>query len=325
MCTAVTYKTKDWYFGRNLDYEYSYEEQVVVTPRNYKLKYRNGTEDTCHFAIIGTAYVVDDYPLYYDATNEHGLSMAGLLFAGNAVYEPWNEEKENVSPFELIPYILGHCKSISQVKQVLKNISIWKENFSEKLPLSPLHWMIADAEKCIVLENTMDGMAVYDNPVGVLTNNPPFPYQMMHLNEFAFLSAKEPANNFSTNLALKPYSRGMGAIGLPGDFSSASRFVKAAFVRNNSVSGNSEKESVSQFFHILGSVEQVKGCVISENNSYEKTIYSSCCNAAKGIYYYKTYDNSNITAVDMRKENLDGDGLIACPFSYSGFTKISSV
>lgn len=321
MCTAVTYRTKDWYFGRNLDYEYSYEEQVVVTPRNYKFKYRNGTEDACHYAIIGTAYVVDEYPLYYDATNEYGLSMAGLLFAGNAVYEPWTGEKENITPFELIPYILSSCKNMDEVKKCLKTISIWKENFSEKLPLSPLHWMIADEKNCIVLENTKDGMAVYDNPINVLTNNPPFPFQMMNLHQYAAISPKNPINSVPANISreccfpTECYSQGRGGVGLPGDFSSTSRFVKAAFVRNTAVSGETESESVNQFFHILASVEQVKGCVILENNTYEKTIYSSCCNAAKGIYYYKTYENSNITAVDMRKENLDGDKLIAYPFN----------
>ncbi len=105
----------------------------------------------------------------------------------------------------------------------------------------------------------------------------------------------------------------MGAMGLPGDLSSASRFVKAAFTKLNSRCGSSEAESVSQFFHILKSVEQQRGCVHMGEGKYEITIYSSCCNADKGIYYYNTYDNSQITAVDMRRENLEGSELIAYP------------
>ena len=105
----------------------------------------------------------------------------------------------------------------------------------------------------------------------------------------------------------------MGALGLPGDLSSASRFAKVAFTKINSVSGNSEAESVSQFFHILGSVDQQRGCCEVAEDKYEITLYTSCCNAKKGIYYYTTYDNQQITAVDMNRENLDGAEVVRYP------------
>ena len=105
----------------------------------------------------------------------------------------------------------------------------------------------------------------------------------------------------------------MGALGLPGDLSSASRFARAAFTRLHSVSGDSEEESVGQFFHILGSVEQPRGCREVADGKYEITIYTSCCNATRGIYYYTTYTNHQITAVDMHRENLDGNELIHYP------------
>ena len=111
-------------------------------------------------------------------------------------------------------------------------------------------------------------------------------------------------------LNLKQYSRGMGAIGLPGDLTSQSRFVRVAFTKMNSISGEGEKESVSQFFHILNSVDQQRGCCELEDGKYEITIYTSCCNTNKGIYYYTTYDNHQITAIDMYKENLDGNKII---------------
>ena len=105
----------------------------------------------------------------------------------------------------------------------------------------------------------------------------------------------------------------MGALGLPGDLSSQSRFVRAAFTKLNSVSGDSEGESVSQFFHILGSVEQQRGCCLAGEGKYEITIYTSCCNADRGIYYYTTYENSQITAVDVHREELDGESLARYP------------
>ena len=311
MCTAITYKTEDHYFGRNFDLEYSYNETVTITPRNYEFKFREVEDIKNHYAIIGMAYVTNDYPLYYDAINEKGLGMAGLNFPENADYKEIDRDKNNIAPFEFIPYILSKCSNIKEVKEELKNINIAKINFSDELPVSPLHWIIADKEKSIVVESVKEGLKVYDNPVGVLTNNPTFDIQLFNLNNYINLSTEKPVNNFSKELDLQTYSRGMGAMGLPGDLSSASRFVKATFTKMNSKSGKLESESISQFFHILESVYQQRGCVHMGEGKYEITIYSSCCNMDKGIYYYTTYENSQITAVDMNKENLDSNKIIS--------------
>lgn len=313
MCTAITYNTKSHYFGRNLDLNFSYHETVTITPRNYRFTFRKMGELKTHYAMIGMAYVVDDYPLYYDATNEKGLSMAGLNFPGNAFYQPEKEGADNITPFEFIPWVLGQCDTVVQVKELLNHINLVNINFSREMPLASLHWMIADKNSSVTVEPMKDGLKVYDNPVGVLTNNPPFDYQMLHLNDYMNLTREEPENRFAQGLALESYCLGMGAMGLPGDLSSASRFVRAAFVKLNSVSGDTEEESVSQFFHILGAVEQQRGCVHLGKGQYELTIYSSCCNADKGIYYYTTYENRQITGVDMNRENLDGSSLVSYP------------
>lgn len=313
MCTAATLLTNNHYFGRNLDLEYSYIETVAVTPRNYPFEFRKKGVLREHYAMIGIAYVCEGYPLYYDATNEKGLSMAGLNFPGNADYKPKVEDKDNITPFEFIPWILGQCANISEAKVLLDKVNLLNENFSKELPLSPLHWLISDRESSITVESVKEGLKVYENPVGVLTNNPTFDMQLFHLNNYMNLTREAPKNYFSLKLNLEKYSNGMGTLGMPGDWSSQSRFVKAAFVKMNSVCGNSEEESVSQFFHILGSVEHQRGCVAMGKDLYEITIYSSCCNTDKGIYYYRTYDNSQITAVDMHKENLDGNQVIFYP------------
>lgn len=310
MCTAATYKTKDFYFGRTLDYEISYGDRVVITPRNFVFDLKNGGRLKTHYAMIGMACVMNDYPLYYDAVNEKGLGIAGLNFVGNARYNKPVEGMDNIAQFELIPRILGECASVKEARRLLKNMNLIDTPFAENLPVAQLHWIIADKNECITLESVEDGLKIYDNPVGVLTNNPPFDCQMFNLNNYMQLSVENRSNTFSKDLALKQYSRGMGAIGLPGDLSSQSRFVRASFVKMNSVSGNSENESVSQFFHILGSVDQQRGCCKLGEDKYEITLYTSCCNADKGIYYYTTYDNHRISAVDMHKENLDGEALI---------------
>lgn len=310
MCTAVTYKTNDFYFGRSLDYEYSYCDEVTITPRNYPFSFKYLGEINTHYAMVGMSYVANDYPLYYEAINEKGLGVAGLNFVGNAHYNDFIEGKDNIAQFELIPFILSKCTTVKEAKNLLNNINIVNIPFSKDLPVAQLHWIIADENEAITVESVKEGLKIYHNPVGVLTNNPPFDKQMFQLNNYMHLSPKNPENIFSNKLNLESYSRGMGALGLPGDLSSQSRFIRASFTKMNSLSGNSESESVSQFFHILGSVDQQRGCCELDNGEYEITIYTCCCNASKGIYYYTTYDNHQITAVDMNRENLDGSTLI---------------
>ena len=313
MCTASNYITEDHYFGRNFDYEISYNERVTITPRNYEFKFRKIDDIKTHYAIIGIAAGVDGYPLYYDACNEKGLAIAGLNFAGNAVYQDdVRKDMINITPFELIPYLLGCAASVSEARGLLEKINLVNINFADELPLSPLHWMMSDnSGEAIVIEPMADGLKIYDNPVGVLTNNPPFDKQLSSLNRYMGLSCRNPENTFSKSFDLDDYSRGMGAIGLPGDLSSSSRFAKVAFTRANSYSDTDESASVSQFFHILQSVEQQNGCTfISDPNLYEYTIYTSCYNTRKGLLYYRTYNNSQVTCIDLNREDLESDNLI---------------
>ena len=229
---------------------------------------------------------------------------------GNSHYNKPADVKDNITQFELIPWILGKCATVKEARELLEKINLIDTPFMENLPVAQLHWIIADKDECITVESMKDGLKIYDNPVGVLTNNPPFNYQMFHLNNYMHLAVENQENTFSDKLDLKQYSRGMGAMGLPGDLSSQSRFVRVSFVKMNSLSGNSEEESVSQFFHILGSVDQQRGCCKLGEEKYEITLYTSCCNTHTGIYYYNTYENHQISAVDMHHENLDSEKLI---------------
>lgn len=318
MCTAIAYKTQDFYFGRTLDYEMSFGEEIAIVPQNYTLHFRHMGPVKKHYAIIGMAHVPQAYPLYYDAVNERGLGMAGLNFTGNAAYNDVLPDRDNIAQFELIPWLLCQCESVAQARLLLQKINLTATPYSEKLPAAQLHWLLSDAHESIVIESMADGLHLYDNPVGVLTNNPPFAQQLFGLNNYMHLSPRQPQNAFSSALALHAYSRGMGALGLPGDFSSASRFVRAAFVRMNARAESTEAQSVSQFFHILGAVSQPRGCCEVENGQQEFTRYTCCCNATRGVYYYTAYDNHQITAVDMHRENLSGCALLRYPLLEKG-------
>lgn len=238
--------------------------------------------------MIGMAFVVDDFPLYYEATSEKGLSIAGLNFPKNAKYYKPIVGKDNIPAFELIPLILSQAETVKEVRKFLEKINITDDSFHEELPPSPLHWMISDRDETIVFEQAKEGGKIYENPIGVMTNNPPFSYHLENLKKYKNISPNPPEINFSKELDLIPYGTGLGGFGLPGDWSSASRFIRASFVKLNSPGGDSEKESVSQFFKILGCVEYPKGaCRVGEDEKgkirKDYTNYSSCCNTDRGI------------------------------------------
>lgn len=299
MCTCIDFTTKDHYFGRTLDLEYRFDEKVVITPRNYCFALKNGTTIRTRYAMIGMASVKENYPLYAEATNEKGLSIAGLNFPGNACFFPEDESRFNLTPYELFPYFLGLYSTVADLREILPDLNITDIPLSEDIPLAELHWMISDGTECIILEQMEDGLKIYDNPVGILTNNPPFSYHLANLNNYMNLTPCCPENRFSDKLNLQQYGMGMGAIGLPGDSSPSSRFVKASFTKLNSVCEKDEMSSVTQFFHILGSVSIVKGTTLTKDGLDDLTTYACCMNTTRGIYYYKTYNNSQITALRM--------------------------
>ena len=310
MCTAAAYRTNTLYFGRTLDNDITYGEKVTVTPRNYPLIFRYAGRIDSHFAVIGMAHISKGYPLYYDAMNEKGLCMAGLNFIGNAVYDKPIHEKNNIAQFELIPWVLCRCENVKEAVELLETTNITDDSFSENLPVSELHWIIADGKQTVTVEAVSNGLHIYENPVHVLTNNPPFDKQIFSLNNYMHLSPYEPDNRFSHAVPLTKYSRGMGTMGMPGDLSSQSRFIRGAFTNLNSAGYKTEDENVNQFFHILNTVEQTKGCCVLGNGNFEYTVYSSCCCADSGVYYYTTYNNRQISAVSLFKENIDSKNLI---------------
>ena len=317
MCTAISYLANNHYFGRNLDVLSVYEESVIITPRHYPFLFRNGQKTGNHYAFIGMAHTEDDYPLYYDATNEKGLSIAALSFPSEAKYHEKSTNLIDLAPWELIPFILCQCETAAQAKKLLSKANIMSEKFREDIPLTPLHFLIADEKESFVAEPTENGLLLAENPVGVLTNSPPFDFQMQYLNLFMGLSNNPVENRFSKEISFQKFSRGMGALGLPGDLSSPSRFVRAVFTTVHALKGKDEAHDIRQFFHILGSVEQQMGCV-QLGDQFEFTAYSSCCDTRKGIYYYKTYDNFSIVGINMHKEDPDGEKIINYPVIREG-------
>lgn len=219
MCTSITVSSPLCLHGRNLDLEYSFGEQVVITPRGYPFAFRRRPSLPRHFAMIGMANVAQNTPLYAEAVNEKGLYMAGLNFPGNAWYPPQEEVVgEAVTPYELIPLVLGQCETLAQARQLLSSVQLVGIPFAPGYPLAPLHWHIADATGALVAEPMQDGLHLYEDPAGVLTNNPPFPYQLTALNNYQHLSPKPAEIAFPPPCPWRPTARAWEPSGCRGTF-----------------------------------------------------------------------------------------------------------
>lgn len=315
MCTAITLANGgNFYFGRNLDLDVDYGNEVVVCPRNYEFKWRFAGEMKNHYAMIGMAMMAGDYPLYFDGTNEKGLSIAGLNFRNNAHYYEPKEGMTNITSFEIIPWVLGNFASVEEAREALKNTNMTPTAFSPQLEPASMHWIISDDKESIVVEPLEGGLKIWDDPVGVLTNNPQFDYHIKNLINYMNLTPLMPKNNFAEGLDLKANGVGVGTFGLPGGYDGVSRFVRAAFAKWNAVMPeNTEDCNVNQFFRIMNAVAVPRGCAMEPTGQWMITQYSSCVNTKKGIYYLMTYKDYQINGIDMFKENLDDADLKRFP------------
>ncbi len=315
MCTAVNLRGKYRTFGRTLDLEHSYGESLTVTPRHFPLNFRHGGKTTEHEAIMGIAHISGGFPLYYDAVNESGLAVAALNFPVSARWQNIAEDKHNIASFELILWVLCQCTTVAEAEELLSSTNITADAFSPELSPTPLHWIIADSELSICAEPTKSGLTIHKNPYGVMTNEPPFPFHAAHLSEFSHLSPHPPKNEICPKLPLISYSRGTGAVGLPGDYSSPSRFVRAVFAANHTVAGNSENEAVSRFFHVMDTVSVPWGTVITDKGDNVRTVYTSCALPERGEYFFTTYENRRIRGLTLTDAMAESDSLTAVPLN----------
>lgn len=305
MCTAIC---DNFLCGRTLDNDISYGERVIFLPRNYEISLLWQGKISAHDGILGVGIIKNEFPLIYDAVNESGLFMAGLNFVGNAHYLPKQAGKLNLASFELIPYVLAKCKCLKEAFEIFKDINITDDSFDKALKYSQLHWIVGDKESSLVIEATKAGIQICQNPIGVLTNNPTFDFHMTNLANYMSLSPKSPVNQLCPNVDLPIYSRGMGSLSLPGDFSSVSRFVRGTFLKNHTRPESSLDSQINRFFHILNGISVPKGCVINQDGLPIYTIYSNCYNLNDFCVYYRCYDNMKIKK--FKPSSLDGSKII---------------
>ena len=295
-----------------MDLAYFFRQSVMIIPRNFQYQDKvTGHMVTNQRAIIGMGTVMDNHPLLADAMNEAGLACAGLNFEGYAYFEKDPVEgKINIAPYDFMQWVLSNHETVEEVKQGLKNVELVDRPVNDKTPVPMLHWMIVDKTgKAIVVEKTKAGIAIHDNHIGVLTNNPTFDWHVTNLNEYLYVTPFSPKETHWGNLKLNALGIGAGTLGIPGDFASVSRFVRIAYIRSHMPEIKGDAQSITQFFHMLDYVKMVRGGVLTDEGLLDSTTYSSCMDQVRGVYYYRTYENNRINAIDLHKEQLEGTDL----------------
>ena len=307
MCTCINVFSRSNLFGRTLDIEYSFNEQIILVPRNFPITFKKEKAINTHLGIYGIGTVIDNYPLFSDCSNEKGLSFASLNFVNNAYFNKANKVDINLTNYELPLYLLSKCKNLKEVKLLLKKINIIDIPINKKTPTSELHFMMSYKNQSIVIEVTKEGLSVYDNPYHVLTNNPPFTYHKYNLFLYSSLSNKESSKSFFIP-PKEAFSNGLGGINLPGDYSSPSRFIRAFFIKEIM----EDKDDINTFFKCLDNVSLIKG-VVNTSLGNEYTLYTSCYDVKKLTLYYKTYDDNIISNIKFSKNDFNKNNLITYP------------
>jgi choloylglycine hydrolase len=264
---------------------HSYGENIIFIPRQYKIQFKKSKSIDNHYSILGIGIYYDNYPFLFDAINEKGIGVSCLNFVGNAEYYDFKDNKINLAPYELILYLLSECSSLDEVKRELININLINVSYDSNMPISQLHFMVSSQEGSIVIESTKKGLIIYDNFLNVLTNNPEFSYHINNVSQYLNLSLDNPEGYISL---------GQGLFGLPGDYSSISRLIRAYFIKTYIlIEDMSKNDNINQFFYVLDSVLMPKG-LVKEKNRFEYTLYSVCYDLENFMLYYKTYNDRKI-------------------------------
>lgn len=313
MCTSIRFSdgSSNLYLARNLDWTNGYGERVVVTPTGYETKSPFGAVPRIQHPVIGMGIVEEDTPLYFDCGNDAGLAVAGLNFPGYAIYaqEPV-DGKTNVAAFEFPLWVASQFASVDEVEAALRDVVIVDKPINDKYPSSLLHWIIGDATRAIVVESTEEGLQVFDDDVDVLANQPGFGWHHENLRNYLNVGPEFPEETVVGRAHVTPFGSGSHMRGVPGDYYSPSRFVRAAYVNAHYPDQATEKENVSRAFHTLQQIAMVDGSAAMGSGEFEKTIYTGLFSSRTGTYYWNTYDDPAIQRVAMTDHEPEGCKLV---------------
>lgn len=319
-CTGITLKAKDGsvVFGRTLEFAHKMDSEVIVIPRNMKIigntsTGEDGLQWNSKFAATGANF--DNTPVIIDGINEKGLSCGLFYFPGFAEYQSVveSDKSKTIAPWQFATWILTNFESVSEVKEHLPEIKVANVVFKKWDFIPPMHSIVTDAKgNSIVIEYIEGKLNIYDNEYGVITNSPSFDWMTTNVRNYLNLSPNNVSEKTLAGQKLKPFGEGSGMVGIPGDFTPPSRFIRALYYSMASLMCDKSKETALQAFHILNNFDIPMGTVRSEHGEvtdYDWTQWTAVHDLDKKDYYYKTEGNSRIRVVNLMKCNLNAENI----------------
>lgn len=278
----------------------------VVSPRghqhqSYTPTGENGLKYTGVYGYVG---IYTEYePFVVEGVNESGLSAGLFFFPNYGDYAPYKEAEnaKTLCDMQFVTWVLSQFSSISQVKDAIKKINLVTLNSK----IGAVHWRITEPSgKMVVLEVVGGVPHFYDNPLGVITNAPGFQWHMTNLDNYINLEpGTEADRTIKPGVVLQSLGHGSGNLGLPGDFTSPSRFVRAAFFQTTAPVLDTGFETVTQAFHILNNFDIPIGSqhVRAEipKGLPSGTQFTAATDLKAMKLYYRTAWNSNIRCIDL--------------------------
>ena len=325
-CSALSWTSQDGkhLWGRNLDFNRLTEgSKVIFVPRN-TVYYTCGnsaeknvdesTKQSAKYATAGMGFsMLESSPVLYDGINEKGL-MGGQLYYRNFAYFSDNVKPNTLKlqpPF-VVFHLLSQCETVDEVVKVIQNeVSLVNLPMFGTVPT--IHWTFSDRRgESVIIEPDKTGLSIYRNTVGVMTNSPSYAWHRLNLLNYVGIRDLDYDTLEINGDSLAQCFSGSGAQGLPGDWTSTSRFIRLNFLKKYASKGKDESEAITRMFHLFQSVAFPLGMIkvteqghITEYDKnivpYDYTIYTSAMCAESLRFYWTSYENQRIQCIDMNK------------------------
>lgn len=308
MCTSLTLMTTNQIntLARTMDFAFLLDPELICVPRKFLLESEvDQTPRAVKYAMMGIGRNLGTY-LFADGLNEAGLACASLYFPGYAEYsDAVIPGRINLAPHEIVGWLLTNFATLEEVKAGILQLNIVSTPLKMMNVITPLHWIITDKTgRTLVIEPMKEGIVIHDNPLGVMTNSPDFNWHLTNIRNYIGVSPNKTGSIQLNGLTFSPFGGGSGSVGLPGDYTPPSRFLRALFGREAINPMETEEECINAAFHILASVDIPKGSVITDEG-IDFTQYTACMVCNTGTYYFKTYDNNQIGRACLFNEDLE--------------------
>ncbi len=310
-CTGIVLKTQNEVTipARTMEFGFDVQSKLLVIPRGTSLEFLSSIKDTVGYqmkAKYGFAGMnAVEKNIVVDGVNEAGLYLGCFYFSGFASYPPLTAEnqKNAVSSEELGNFVLGSFATVDQVIAGLKNITVVGSFIADIQGEAPFHYAVTDSTgRSVVIEYTKTGLNVFENSVHTICNNPTYDWHLTNLRNYVNLSPNNSEGFEFNGNSVKGLSEGTGMLGLPGDYTSPSRFVRASAFVNTALPCKDEQEGVFRAFHILNAFDIPKGVVRQKTLSQvftDYTVWTSVADTKNKMYYYKTYKNGSIKKLNV--------------------------